>query len=560
VNKDRHLLELTTLKVIAETLNEAGNLGYMLNTVLEKLLDVTGLAAGWIFLIDGDGIYELAADRGLPPALTADAKRPMRCGSCWCMDRYRDGRLRDAVNILSCRRLEQAAARSGDTGGFTRHATVPLRVGGKRIGILNVMSPGKSNFYREELALLQAVAFQIGVAVERMRLREAERRRAELLAKLGLFSRSLSAAAGEGFDREQMMERAGKLIAECFGWSALALLSLQDDGYVLRAAGGPSGMAFPHLAVPAERLLWRQPGGPPPGCERIEAHAMEELLRLRSLDGLVPPLRSALAAPVPGGGDRSYGALLVGSDKEDAFGTAEAEVLEAIADHVSVALENARLEERRRELARLEERNRLARDLHDSVSQLLFSIRMTAQGAESLLNGVDGAAAARSALQDLQALAKDALGEMRSLIRQLRPAGLERGLASALRHHGERLGLKVELSVSGILALSRTVEEALWRIGQEAMNNASKHAGVAEIVVELAARNGEVFMRIADAGGGIAPSEAEPSTDSYGLEMMRERAEAVRGRLTIVSAPGEGTAIEVTVPLPGAGQGGRAIE
>jgi signal transduction histidine kinase len=181
---------------------------------------------------------------------------------------------------------------------------------------------------------------------------------------------------------------------------------------------------------------------------------------------------------------------------------------------------------------------------------------MTAQGAESLLSGEEGQAAAREAMTDLQALAKEALGEMRSLIRELRPAGLERGLASALQHHGERLGLAVSVSVTGILELSRTVEETLWRIGQEAMNNASKHAGVTEIGLELTMRSGEVHMRIADAGQGIAESEEDRAGDSFGLAIMQERAEAVGGRLQVRSAPGEGTAIEVAVPLRGPGQRG----
>ncbi|MBB6733665.1 GAF domain-containing sensor histidine kinase [Cohnella zeiphila] len=563
MTNDPHVRELTALKVIAETLNESNDLAGMLNTVLEKLLDVTGLAAGWIFLVDESGGYEVVADRGLPPALSIADKRPMRCGTCWCLDRYGDGRLRNAVNILHCRRLEHAiAARTGDTRGFEQHATVPLRIGQKRFGILNVMSPGKSHFTDEELALLQAVAFQIGVAVERVRLHEAEQKRAELYAKVGSFSRSLSKAVGKGMIREELMQHAGKLIAECFGWPVLALLSREDDRYVLRALRGPAGVTFPHLAIPEERASWLEECDSASGCRKLAAEKADGMLRTRSLEDFFPPLRSVLAAPIFSCGDRIGGALLIGSDKPGALGSVDAEVLDAIVDHVSVALENARFEERRRELARLEERNRLARDLHDSVSQLLFSIRMTAQGAEAHLAGDagDGREAARGAMHDVQALAKEALGEMRSLIRQLRPAGLEGGLVSALQHHGERLGLGVSVSVSGILELSRTAEESLWRIGQEAMNNASKHAGVTEIGLELEARTEEVRMSIADAGQGIEKADSGGETGSYGLMIMQERAEAIGGRLRVRSAPGEGTVVEVTVPIPAANQGGATSE
>ena len=139
-------------------------------------------------------------------------------------------------------------------------------------------------------------------------------------------------------------------------------------------------------------------------------------------------------------------------------------------------IENLRLNEQRRELVRMEERNRLARDLHDSVSQKLFSLTFMTKGAEAVLKGQNEKV--DRSLHDMRELAQGALKEMRTLIWQLRPAGLEKGLLPALKQYGESLGLKIREQVTGVRDLPRVVEEALWRIGQEALNNVSKHANV----------------------------------------------------------------------------------
>lgn len=122
--------EMYTLKTIAETLNTSNDLNLMLDTVLGKLLELTGLTTGWVFLINNQGEYSCIADYSLPPALLHHDKEPMRCGSCWCVNRFRDGRLDNAVNIINCKRLEDAVDHQwGDTRDITHHATVPLRSG-----------------------------------------------------------------------------------------------------------------------------------------------------------------------------------------------------------------------------------------------------------------------------------------------------------------------------------------------------------------------------------------------------------------------------------------------
>ncbi|AGA58968.1 histidine kinase,GAF domain-containing protein [Thermobacillus composti KWC4] len=549
---EHRIEELVTLKTIAETLNRSNELMPTLNTVLEKLLELTGLKAGWIFLSDGIGQYELAADAGLPPALEMEDKRHMRCGTCWCLDRFWENRLDKAVNILNCKRLEDAVThRRGDTGGITHHATVPLTAGEKRLGVLNVAAPGKKHFHQDELALLQSVAFQIGSAIERARLYAAEQRRAELFAKLGEFSRDLGASAPEA----PIPACALALMGKYFPWPFAAILRKSGTGFVISAVHAGGETFFPGTLIEPDALPWLK------ACitrrRRVEAAGAEiaGLTDHPRLRGKLPPLQAALAVPLQTAAWPA-GALVVGTDLPVGFRPADGEVLEAIAEHLDAAVESAQLEEQCRELARLDERNRLARDLHDSVCQMLFSLSMTAKGAEQQLHGGD-ADAALAAVREMQSLSREALKEMRALIMQLRPAGLETGLVTALSEYGRKLGLKVSSRLIGVRELPRQAEEALWRIGQEALNNVSKHAQTDAASVELELGDRAAVLRISDSGVGMRPRPVDRHEASLGLFTMRERAMALGGELKIASDGRKGTLVEAAIPLPEGKEGPR---
>jgi PAS domain S-box-containing protein len=204
------------------------------------------------------------------------------------------------------------------------------------------------------------------------------------------------------------------------------------------------------------------------------------------------------------------------------------------------------------ELAASEERAHLARELHDSVTQALFSMTLVTRSVELLLEK-DVAEAGRKllVLRDLQ---RDALAEMRALIFELRPASLEReGLVAALRTHVAavqgRSGLPISLEVQDTDRLPLEIESALFRIAQEALNNVLKHAGPCQVGLQLGRSSGAMRLVVEDDGVGFDP--AAVTGVHLGLEGMRARADSVHGQLTIRSARGEGTRIEVTVPVPG---------
>ncbi|MGH2445103.1 MAG: GAF domain-containing protein [Candidatus Limnocylindria bacterium] len=201
------------------------------------------------------------------------------------------------------------------------------------------------------------------------------------------------------------------------------------------------------------------------------------------------------------------------------------------------------------ELAASGERAHLARELHDSVTQALFSMGLTLRTLELLLE-TDPAAAAPK-LVELRELQKDALAEMRTLIFELRPSSLESdGLVQALRTHAtavqRRTGLVIVVDAEPIERLALVAEEALYRIGQEALHNVVKHANASNATIRIAREGDRVQLSVTDDGDGFAPDEVPRG--HLGLIGMRQRVDLVGGELRVESRPGKGTRIEASVP------------
>lgn len=210
------------------------------------------------------------------------------------------------------------------------------------------------------------------------------------------------------------------------------------------------------------------------------------------------------------------------------------------------AAEMARIQER----TALEERQRLARELHDSVSQALYGIALSVNTALAVLDR--DREAARDALNYTVSLTRAGLSEMRALIFALRPESLEsEGLVVALAKQTEAMRARFELPVSLEAceepSLPLGAKEALYRIAQEALRNAIKHAQAREIRVELTCQPGFLSLKVCDDGVGFDAQERYPG--HLGLKSMRERAESVGGALSITSAPGAGAIVEARIPL-----------
>jgi signal transduction histidine kinase len=265
-----------------------------------------------------------------------------------------------------------------------------------------------------------------------------------------------------------------------------------------------------------------------------------------------PQMGSFLGVPIRSQGD-VLGALYL-TDKEDAPGFSEDDerLIEMLAAHAAIAIENARLYERGRELSFVEERNRLARDLHDAVVQKLFGVVLAAQSATTLFDRDPDAA--RGQLEWLRELTQDAIQELRSLIFQLRPAAVESdGLAAALEKHVQVLRRvhrqDIGLEVTGEPRLRPGVDEEVFRIAQEALHNALKHAAADRLDVRLEEGEHELLLSVRDDGLGFDPTASDHRSRRLGLTSMEERASSLGGTLAIESTPGAGTTIRLEVPI-----------
>ena len=261
-----------------------------------------------------------------------------------------------------------------------------------------------------------------------------------------------------------------------------------------------------------------------------------------------PDMRSFLGVPIvaPAG---VIGAFYLTEKLDSAeFTEEDEELIGLLAAHAAIAIANARLYEQTRELSIVAERNRLALDLHDAVSQKLFGLVLEAEGAATVLERDPAAAGDRIA--KLQVLAREALDELRSLVFELRPPDLEKdGLGGTLRKHVEvlsRLGQEeIELVLVGEPAADAVRDREILRIAQEALQNVLKHAKAQRVVVTLRRDDDGTLLEVADDGIGFDPEAPETRSRRLGLTSMEERAQRLGGTLEITSAPGKGTTVRL---------------
>ena len=271
----------------------------------------------------------------------------------------------------------------------------------------------------------------------------------------------------------------------------------------------------------------------------------------RHFGGELSYVRTWMGIPLIVGG-HTIGALSIEHDQPHAYTSSQAAMALAIANQAAIAIKNARLYRQARLLAVMEERQRMARELHDSVSQALYSIALGTHTALALLERENPVRAAKP-LEYVLSLTDAALAEMRALIFELRPDALEKeGLVAALSRHAEAIATRHHLAVETVFCEEPSgpvdVKEALYRIAVESMNNAVKHAKATRISLRLQTQDGITTLEVHDDGAGFDPRGEYPG--HLGLRSMRERADQVGAALEIESTPGHGARVKVTVCLP----------
>ena len=384
----------------------------------------------------------------------------------------------------------------------------------------------------------------IGNLEERVRERtRALRRRALQLETSAQVSRDLTASI---LDVDELLTRVVELIRDAFDYYQvhIYLVDRESQRLILRASSGEVGPAVQSLEIAGSSLN----GEAAQSVRAVLVNDVEEHPRFLP-DRSLPDTRSELVVPLSVSG-RVIGTLDVQSAEVNAFAEDDVLVIQSLGDQIAVAIENARLVGRSRELAVVQERNRMARELHDSMTQLLYSLVLFAGAGRKAVQAERLERAERHLLRVEQS-AQQALKEMRLLVFELRPHLLdEEGLAGALRQRLDavenRVGIATQLSAEGDLDLPAAAEEGLYRIAQEALTNALKHAFASSVLVQVQAGEETVSLEVVDDGRGFHPAGAA-ELGGLGLVSMRERAEELGGTLTIVSSPGQGTRVKVTV-------------
>ena len=266
-----------------------------------------------------------------------------------------------------------------------------------------------------------------------------------------------------------------------------------------------------------------------------------------------PRMRSFLGVPIVFKGDIVGAFYLADKESGPRFTDADQSLIGLLAAHAALAIENARLYEQSRELSIVEERNRIALELHDATAQTLFSIRLAAGTALGYLP--DDPDRARQELDTVRQLAGNAATELRALIFALRPPALDQdGLLPALGKHLDLLGrthkLEVALHVVGDSELPTDIEAALYRVAQEALTNVVRHASATSVSVTVEFGDDRVTLTVSDDGAGFDPQARSIRAHRLGLTSMAARAARLGGSTAVASAVGRGTTVTVEIPLP----------
>jgi signal transduction histidine kinase len=260
-----------------------------------------------------------------------------------------------------------------------------------------------------------------------------------------------------------------------------------------------------------------------------------------------PDFHAAASIPLASSG-QTLGALFVTHRSQRLFSAQDIELLSSIGLQIGVAMENARLMGQVQQAAAVEERQRLARELHDAVTQTLFSASLIAEVLPRIMerDPEEG----RRRLEELRQLSRGALAEMRTLLMELRPAALvEAPLGDLLRQLTDafsgRARLPVSLQIAGDPSLlPPDVKVAFYRVAQEALNNVAKHSGATQARIGLVVTAEEAELAVEDNGVGF--NQEAVAGNCLGLRIMQERVEAIRAVLAITTQPGHGTEVAVT--------------
>ncbi len=428
---------------------------------------------------------------------------------------------------------------------------IPLQTLGEIIGAIAVSTNQEGRvFTAAEVKLAETISAQIAGAIENARLFEKERQQRQIAESL----REVAMILNRSLDREIVLTTIMEQLGQVIRYDSGSLFLQDGDDLVLSTGRNVAkryvGHRIPLASANPSARIFKQKQPLIIADVRADPH-----WQMISDD----PIRSWMGAPLVIG-QKVMGVLTADSFEAGAYAEEDARILQTFANHAAVAIENALLHQQARQAAADEERNRLARNLHDSVTQALFSASLVAEVLPQIWQRDPDEA--QQGLEKLRTLTKGALAEMRALLLELRPkAFLQAKLDDLLRQLSQAVASQAPLDITvdteAAPTLPPEVQLTFYRVAQETFNNIVKHADATQVTVNLRLSppfspnqvepwQGCVALTIRDNGRGFNPTHIAPG--KLGLSIMRERAQDIGATLNLESQPGQGTEVSLIWP------------
>lgn len=530
--------ELMALNTVATVVSRSLELDQILADALDTTLRVMVVEAGGIYLLDeAANVLTLTAYRGLDADFVTGIDR-LHPGEGFSGRVIQSGEPLVVHDVSSDPRLTRDVVRLENLHSLI---VVPLRSKDELLGTLFVITHDVKAFSDKDTQLLESIAQQVGLAVANARLFNAVKRRAEQFRVVTEVGRQITST----LEIEPALMRLVQLIRDTFHYYHVAIGLVESNEVVYHFGAGE---------------LWDDPVFDfRPGRLKIGLEGLSGWVATTGEAVIVPDVSrepryvwmegsvtlSEMVVPIRSKGE-ILGVLDLQSDRLNAFDDSDLVTMQSLADQAAVAIQNARLYTQAQQAAMLEERQRLARELHDAVTQTLFSASLIADVLPRTWE--KDPQKGRQQLEEVRLLTRGALAEMRTLLLELRPEALaDARMDDLLGQLGRvltgRTDAQVTLESEGQAPLPPAVKAALYRIAQEALNNIARHADATQVEIRYHEEAQLARLSIRDNGCGFDANSVV--RDHFGLQNMRERAAAIRARLGITSQPGAGTHIVV---------------
>ncbi|MEA4907502.1 MAG: GAF domain-containing protein [Anaerolineaceae bacterium] len=551
--------ELETLLTIQQAITSRLDLSDVLTLIAEAAQRLTSAQLSLLYVLDGADLRIAAVSGQINPDDLIGYHIPVNHSVAGLSIKTSHAIAIQDVRREDARLYREAVKRFGDVRSYM---TVPLISGTRPLGVIAVADQSEAVLEADRLRVLGMLASSAVIGLENARLYQEQQDRrleAESRHQMAEGLRVMLAILNSTRSMDEILDYIVKHVSgRLLDCQAMAIYSVQPHSQALAvqaAHGLPASLMDASYLLKAQDTVrravsTRQPVALADAAEILEDETSLEMATTEwSLVGqLVTYFQSWLAVPLIVKGE-IYGAVLMYYRQRQSFSEEQIGLATAFCDQVALAIENARLRMQAERAAVLAERNRLARELHDAVSQTLLSTSLIAEVLPRLWD--KNQAEGRRRLEELRQLTRGALAEMRTLLFELRPSALmEARLGDLFKHLTQaissRTGIPIALTIEGDRILPPDVQVALYRITQEALNNVAKYANPSQTSVKLRCCPDQVMIAICDNGCGFDPGCV--SSEHLGLKIMYERAAAVQASLKLTSKPGCGTQIEVVWP------------